>query len=251
MKRRNFVITTAIATISLALPASAYRSARTGTKIKAIIFDGFPIFSPMGVYKLVLELFPEKGKQLIEVWRTRQFEYTWLKTLSADYQDFMKVTEDALMYAAAATGVAISDMQRRQLLDKWLQLDVWPEVPTALQQLKNRGYRLGILTNFSQPMLDANAAYHHLSPFCEHLISIDLVKKYKPSPETYQLGPKVFDLKKEEILYVAFAGWDAAGAKQFGHKTYWVNRLQTPPEQLGLTVDGAGKDLNDLLAYLK
>jgi len=251
MKRREFMIATGILTTSIAFGASAQIHNTADKKIKAIIFDGFPIFSPGSVYKLALTLFPEKGRELIDQWRTKQFEYTWLRTLSGSYQDFIKVTEDALVYAAAATGIKIDDIQRKQLINAWYQLDVWPEVPGVLQQLKDAGFRLGVLSNFTPHMLSVNSDNHQLSSFFEHMISVDIVKKYKPAPEAYRLGMKAFDLEKEEILFVPFAGWDAAGAKQFGYKTYWINRLQTPPDTLGVTVDGAGKDLHDLLLYLR
>jgi len=250
MERREFITATGIITTAIVFPVSAYIPAIADKRIKAIIFDGFPIFSPINVYKLALSLFPEKGNELVGQWRTKQFEYTWLRTLSGDYQDFIKVTEDALVYAAAATGTEINAGQRKQLIDAWYQLDVWHEVPAVLQQLKDAGYRLGILSNFTPQMLNVNSGNHNLLYFFEHVISVDPVKKYKPAPESYQLGIKAFNLQKEEILFVPFAGWDAAGAKQFGYKTYWVNRLQTPPEELDVTADASGKDLNDLVIYL-
>jgi len=251
MERREFMIAAGIVTTAIAFDAVAHTVSKSDKKIKAILFDGFPIFNPAPVYKLTLELFPDKGNELAKQWRTTQFEYTWLRTLSGSYKDFIGIIDDALVYAAAATGVAISDEQRGRLVNAWYQLDVWPEVPSVLQQLKNAGYRLGILSNFTPKMLAINSDNHHLLPFFEQLISVDAVKKYKPAPETYRQGIRALSLKEEEILFVPFAGWDASGAKQFGYKTYWINRLRTPPEELGVMADGMGKDMNDLPMYLK
>ena len=251
MDRRKFITAGGVIATAMAIPAYAHISDTSAKRIKAILFDGFPIFNPTGVYKLAVQFFPEKGNELVKEWKTKQFEYTWLRTLSGSYIDFLKVIEDALVYAAAATGTLMNEDQQKQLVNAWYQLEVWPEVPGVLQQLKDAGYRLGVLSNFTPQMLNVNVENHHLSSFFEHLISVDSVKKYKPAPEAYQLGMKVFNLKKEEILFVPFAGWDAAGSKQFGYETFWINRLQTPPEKLSVIPDGSGKDLNDLLFQLK
>ena len=111
--------------------------------------------------------------------------------------------------------------------------------------------RLGFLSNFTPAMLDAAIRSSGLGGVFEHVLSTDRVRTYKPDPRAYQLGLDAFRLPREQIVFAAFAGWDAAGAKRFGYPTYWVNRLQAPPEELGVpAADGAGHSLTDLLTFV-
>jgi len=248
MARREFLMMNGALAASTFLPRADYIATRL--PVKAVIFDGFPIFDPRPVFKMAMQLFPGKGAELIREWRTRQFEYTWLRSLAGNYQDFFKVTEDALIFADALLGLGMQKVQREELMRAWYKLQTWPEVPAALSRLKAAGLRLGILSNFTPEMQNINAVNNHIDHCFEHLISVDTVRKYKPDPKTYLLAMQTFNLSKEEILFVPFAGWDAAGSKAFGYQTFWVNGMQTPPEQLGTVADGTGKTLDDLLTYL-
>lgn len=249
MDRREFLAVGGALTATITNAATAIAK-ETAPAIKAVVFDGFPIFDARPVFKLVVQLFPDKGSELVKEWRTRQFEYTWLRTMTGSYADFFKVTEDALIFAGKLLNVNISDDARKHLMDAYYHLPVWPEVPMALSRLKAAGFRLGILSNYTPEMLSVNARNNQIDQYFEHLISVDQLKRYKPDPAAYALGPDAFGLSKAEILFVPFAGWDAAGARIFGHPTFWVNPMQLPPEQLGTLPDGTGKNLNDLLAYL-
>jgi len=250
MDRRKFLTVSSTLAATISIPAMAANYQIAPPTIKAIIFDGFPIFDPRPVFKMVLQMFPDKGNELVKEWRTRQFEYTWLRSMAGNYSDFFDVTEDALVFATALLGISISDLQRKQLMDAYYHLLVWPEVPAALSRLKAAGFRLGILSNYTPQMLSLNTANNQINHYFEHLISVDELKKYKPDPATYALGMSTFHLSKQEILFIPFAGWDAAGSKTFGYQTFWVNGMQLPPEQLGATVNATGKNLDDLLAYL-
>jgi len=250
MDRREFLIASGTLAATLSIPVVAAEHKPISLPFKAVLFDGFPIFDPRSVFKMALQFFPEKGNELVKEWRTRQFEYTWLRSLAGNYADFFKVTEDALIFASQLLGINISLLQQKQLMDAYYHLQTWPEVPAALARMKAGGLRLGILSNYTPEMLTVNTANNHIDGYFEHLISVDRVKKYKPDPATYALGMSIFNLPKEDILFVPFAGWDAAGSKTFGYQTYWVNGLQQPLEQLGTKPDGIGKTLNDLLAYL-
>jgi 2-haloacid dehalogenase len=250
MDRREFMVASGTLAATLSIPVAAAERKAIGSTVKAVLFDGFAIFDPRSVFKLALQFFPEKGNELVKEWRTRQFEYTWLRTLSGNYADFFKVTEEALIFASNLLGLNMSVLQQKQLMDAYYHLQTWPEVPAALARMKAAGLRLGILSNFTPEMLTVNAANNHIDGYFEHLISVDNVKKYKPDPATYALGMSIFNLPKQDILFVPFAGWDAAGAKAFGYQTYWVNGMQQPVEKLGNESDGTGKTLNDLLTYL-
>ena len=213
-------------------------------------FDAFPILDPRPVFALVDELYPERGVDLSNVWRTRQFEYTWLRTISRRYSDFWQVTDDALVFAAKAVKVDLTPEKRARLMEAYLKLRCWPEVPAALRSLRNAGIPLAFLSNMTAQMLEAGIRNSQLEGVFDHVLSTDRVKAYKPDPRAYQMGLDAFGLKPAQILFAAFAGWDAAGAKSFGYPTFWVNRQNQPGEELGVTLDAIGGNLNDLVSFV-
>jgi 2-haloacid dehalogenase len=229
---------------------TASHAAGSKRPIKAIAFDAFPILDPRPVFALVEELFPGKGADLAAAWRTRQFEYAWLRTMSKSYADFWQVTEDALVFAAKMLKLDLPSDKRVRLMDAYLAIRCWPDAPDALRSLKNSGIHLAFLSNLTRKMLEAGIRNSGLEGVFEHVLSTDLVKVYKPDPRAYQMGVDTFGLKHDEIVFAAFAGWDAAGAKAFGYPTFWVNRQNQPAEELGVTPDAAGVNLNDLVRYV-
>lgn len=220
-------------------------------KIKAIAFDAFPIFNPGPVANLAVKLYPEKGEELNAIWKTKQFEYSWLRTAGAQYMDFWNITEDALAFAAKKTGITLSNNNRKVLMEQYLALPVWPDVIPVLEMLKKNGIRLSFLSNMTGEMLNSCIRNGGIKDYFETVISTDKAKTYKPSPIAYQLAIDSLKLKKEEILFAAFAGWDVSGSKWFGFPSFWVNRLNLPGEELNAIPDGIGKDLPDLLNYLQ
>jgi len=249
--RRDFL---RLATASLAaglLASSSHANAATHSKIKAIAFDAFPIFDPQPVLALAGEFFPRRATEFGNEWRTRQFEYTWLRTVSGSYADFWQVTEDALHYAARKVKIGMSPGQASQLMDGYLNLKSWPDVAPVLRSLKMEGIRMVLLSNFTSHMLHSCVTSSGLGGIFEGLLSTDQVKAFKPHPRAYEMGIKAFDLDREEILFVAHGGWDAAGAKIFGYPTYWVNRLNLPPEELGVMPDVVGADLKGLTHFIQ
>jgi 2-haloacid dehalogenase len=187
---------------------------------------------------------------LINAWRSRQFEYSWLRTASGSYSDFMHVTSDALVFATNLLKLELTNDKRDRLLGAYLQLTPWPDAVPALQQLKAAGIRLAFLSNFTPDMLRGCIAASGLDGVFDHVLSTDQAKTYKPDPAAYRLGIDTFGLPREDILFVAFAGWDAAGARTFGYPTFWVNRLGLPVEELGVRPDATGTNLTDLAAYV-
>jgi len=202
------------------------------------------------VFARVEKLFPGKGAELSNEWRIRQFEYTWLRVAAQRYVDFWQVTQQALEFAADKSNLKLTQDQREELMNAYLGLKAWPDVMSTLGSLKDSGFRLAFLSNFTSGMLDANIESAGLSGFFEHALSTDRAKTYKPDPRAYQLGTDALKLERQEILFVAFAGWDAAGAKLFGYPTFWLNRQKLPPERLGATPDGAGDSFASLLRFL-
>jgi 2-haloacid dehalogenase len=248
MDRREFLKLTAAGFAATSLPLHLF-AAPAG--IRVVLFDAFPVFDPRPVFALVKQIYPEQGQALTELWRTRQFEYTWLRTLTGRYQDFWSVTRDALRFSAKTLKLGISAADEEHLMGAYLQLKAWPDAPDALRTLKASGLKLAFLSNFTREMLDAGIANSGLEGVFDKVLSTDLAGAFKPDARAYRLGMDAFGLPKEQMLFAAFAGWDAAGAKAFGYPTFWVNRLSQPAEELGVTVDGSGTSFTDLLAYVK
>jgi len=236
------------------LSAAAGLSATTGRAAahahRGIAFDGFPIFDPRPVAAKAERLFPGKGAALMAAWRTRQFEYQWLRALADDYADFTRATNDGLVFAARSLGLDLSRQAREELVGAYSALGVWPDVPAALKTLRTAGLKLAIVSNITQAVLEDGLRRAGLEDALDHVLSTDAIRSFKPSPRAYQLGVDAMRLRREQILFVPFAGWDAAGAKTFGHPTFWVNRLQAPVEEWGAAPDGAGRDMADLLKFL-
>lgn len=249
--RRKFLYLAAASVTLGMLPATMSAYAASGRKINAIAFDAFPIFDPRPIFALAEQMFPGKGAELSNVWRTRQFEYQWLRALSGQYVDFWQVTEDSLKFAAELLKLDLTPDKQKRLMDAYLELMAWPEVRAALATLKASGIRLALLSNATPTILDSSIRNAELKGVFEHVLSTDRLKTYKPDPRAYQLAVDAFGLPREEILFVAFAGWDAAGAKSFGYPTFWVNRLDFPAEHLGVLPDGTGKNMDDLVGFVK
>jgi 2-haloacid dehalogenase len=250
--RRSFIITSATGIAATTLAASPFNLFLTQTnKVKAIAFDAFAIFDPRPVFALAESIFSDTGKALSKSWCTKQFEYSWLRTAANQYKDFWNITEDALIYAAKENGIVLSDQNKKELMEGYLKLSIWKDVLQALEKLKKSGIRLCFLSNMTENMLDSCIHHAELDNYFECAISTSNAKTYKPNPVAYQLGIDILKLKKEEILFTAFAGWDASGAKWFGYPTFWLNRLSAPNEELNETPDGLGESMNDLVNFIK
>jgi 2-haloacid dehalogenase len=251
LDRREFLGLVTAGVVTGLMASTPLAHATTNSKIKAIAFDAFSIFDPRPVFVLAEQLFPGRGMELSNAWRTRQFEYQWLRALSGHYADFWQVTEEALEYSCEMLKIDLTPDKRKQLMDSYLALKAWPDVTPALQSLKNDGVRLAILSNATTKILDAGIKNSRFEGVFEHVLSTDKIKTYKPDPRAYQMAIDAFNLKREEILFVPFAGWDAAGAKSFGYTTFWVNRLNLPAEKLGSVPDSMGQNLTDLVGFVK
>lgn len=240
----------AVSAVRAAAPTPAQPSRTLAShRFKAIAFDYFVLFDPDSVVREVEEVFPGKGRELTTLWRTRQFEYSWLRSITNHYVDFFQVTEDALVYATRALKLELSPEDRRRLLDATLHLTPWPDTTDALRTLKGAGLRIITIANFSPKMLQSNAENAGLTEFFETLLSTDANHSYKPDPRAYQLGMDRLHLTKQDILFAAFGGWDAVGAKSFGYPTFWVNRFNQPLEELGIRPDGTSTDLAGLITF--
>ncbi|KAB2317840.1 haloacid dehalogenase type II [Betaproteobacteria bacterium SCN1] len=250
MNRRTFMhLATASAAAGLIGQPLASRAA-PARRYQAVAFDAFPVFDPRPIFKLADTLFPGKGAELGNAWRTRQFEYQWLRALGGQYADFWRATEDALVFAAKGAQLDLTADKRDQLMQAYLQLNAWPDALPALRTLKESGVRLVFLSNMTRAMLETNIRHAGLDGLFEQVLSTDQIRSYKPDPKAYELGVKSLGLKREHIAFAAFAGWDVAGAKWYGYPTFWVNRLKSQPEALGAAADGMGSGLDELVRFV-
>ena len=251
LHRRSF-LHLAVGSVATALAKSAAADASvTGSKINAIAFDAFTTFDPRPVFALAEQLFPGRGAELSNVWRTRQFEYQWLRALSGQYADFWQATEGALVFAANLLKLELTAQKRVALLEAYLAIKAWPDAAPALRSLQQSGVRLALLSNAAPDMLQAWIKNSALESVYEHVLSTDEIRTYKPDPRAYQMGIEAFRLTREQIAFAAFGGWDVAGAKWFGYRTVWVNRLQVPVEELGVMPDATGSTLQDVVDFVK
>jgi 2-haloacid dehalogenase len=246
--RRSLLGRTAALAASGALAPA--RAENRPPRYTAIAFDGFPLIDPRPVAASAEDLFPGRGAALMEAWRLRQFEYTWLRTLSRRYADFWRVTEEALVVAAHATGLDLSPQARERLMQTFLELEVWPDVPEALRVLRGMGVRMAFLANPTERMLEAPIRNAGLEGVLDAPLSVDRVRAYKPDPRAYQMGVDAFGRPASDIVFAASASWDAAGAKAFGYTSFWVNRGKLPVEALGAEPDGIGAGMADLVRFV-
>ncbi|GLQ99296.1 haloacid dehalogenase type II [Dyella mobilis] len=248
MNRRNF-ITAAMATAA----SMAVNTSIAGTavpRIKAIGFDGLALFDPHPVLATLSAISPGDSPAFAARWRDKVFEYTWLRTLTNSYVEFPVIADDALQFIADERKVRVTDAQRNQLKVALMSMKAWPDVAPALRQLKQQGLILAPLNDFSIPMLEASIRNSDLEGAFEKLLSTDLVKAYKPDPRAYQMATSAFGLHREETAFVAFAGWDAVGAKSFGYRTIWINRSGAPAEHLAVEPDAVASNFQAISSFV-
>jgi 2-haloacid dehalogenase len=219
-------------------------------RIEAVAFDGFAIFDPTPTLSLAEDLFPGRGRELITAWRTRLFEYQWLRTLGGRYGDFRQTAGDALATTMKALGLAAAPAQVARLLESQLTLAPWPDAARTVFALHALGLRLAFLSNMTARMLDDGARRAGIRDRFDHILSTDRVMVAKPDPRAYQMAVDAFRLRRDQIAFVAFAGWDAAGATWFGYPTAWVNRAGAPAEELGATPALVARGLAEVVEFV-
>jgi len=185
---------------------------------------------------------------LSALWRQKQLEYTWLRSLMGRYEDFWAVTESALVFACRRLGLQPSAADRRRLTDAYLRLEAFPETRGALARL--RDLPCAILSNGTPAMLDAVVTHNDLGEHVRAVISVDEVRTFKPHPAVYALGPARLGLPRGAIAFASSNAWDVAGAKAFGFQVVWVNRQQAPLDELGVTPDLEVRNLGELAQAL-
>ena len=220
-------------------------------KPQALVFDAYgTLFDVHSVTRLADSLFPGRGAALSQAWRTKQLEYTWLRSLMGRYDGFNAVTADALDWALESLRLDAGAEAREALLAAYRTLSPFPEVRGALEAL-GRGRPLAILSNGHPDMLDAVVDHNELRVhFGERVYSVHEAGVFKPDPRVYALACAGLELPAESIGFVSSNGWDAAGARSFGFTAWWVNRGRAPVERLASPPDAVVGDLAELAALL-
>ena len=220
--------------------------------LRALVFDAYgTLFDVHSLVELCEQIWPGKGSALSQLWRAKQLEYTWQRSLMRRYEDFARITEAGLRYACAALGLQLDEERRRALMGAYLKLSTFPEVRGALAALKASKLKLAILSNGSAAMLRPLVANAGLRGLMGTLISVDRKKIYKPAPAVYRLATQRLRVPKTAIGFVSSNCWDACGAKSFGFRTFWINRGGTPVDELGAAPDHVIKSLDELPGLLR
>ena len=200
--------------------------------VRNAVFDAygtlFDVHSAASRYQARLG---EQAQAVSALWRTKQLEYTWLRSLMQRYVDFWKVTQDALDYALDSHGIDNNSL-RKDLLSAYHELSCYPEVPDTLNKIKQMGLGTAILSNGSPEMLEAGVSNSNMEKVLDLIISVDTIEIFKPSPIVYQLATDQLGCNPEEILFFSSNAWDVSGAATFGFQTVWVNRFTQAPERL-------------------
>lgn len=202
------------------------------SNIKACVFDAYgTLFDVHAPTAAIASELGNKAQPLSEMWRAKQLQYTWLRSLMGKYAEFWQVTGDALDYSLAAHGIDDKDIRER-LMDLYMKLAAYPDAVSTLQQLKDAGYGTGILSNGSPDMLRAAVDASGLEPLLDHVLSVHEVGIFKPAPQVYQLAVDRFGVGRDEICFVSANSWDGWAAADFGFQVAHLNRFGQPKEIL-------------------
>jgi 2-haloacid dehalogenase len=192
--------------------------------IKAVVFDAYgTLFDIQSVAAVTEQAFPGYGEIITQIWRIKQLEYTWLRSLMRRYEDFSVITRDSLAYTLKVLGLKYDSGAFERIMDKYLHLDLYPDAAASLSAMKHR--KLAILSNGSPGMLNALVRNSALDRILDATISVDSQKIFKPSPDAYALIESTLGVAPADVLFVSSNPWDACGAKAFGLNVAWIERV--------------------------
>ncbi len=202
--------------------------------IEAIVFDAYgTLYDVHSVSQAIETEFPSQGDLITQVWRLKQLEYTWLRTLMHSYKSFWDISEDSLVFTLNAVGQIATPAQIARIMDRYLNLDPYPDTIAALTALKD--VPLAILSNGNQDILDALVQNTSTQTHFEAVISIDKAGKFKPHPDAYGLVEATLNVKPANVLFVSSNAFDAAAAKNFGFQVAWIERVT--PQALAAEIE--------------
>ena len=205
--------------------------------VEACVFDAYgTLFDVNSAARTAQNSLGERWQPLAELWRAKQLQYTWLRGLTGHHRDFWQVTGDALDFAMSTMHVEDSALRSR-LMNLYLALSAYPEVPDVLTRLKTAGMKVAILSNGTPAMLAAAAANAGIANLLDAVLSVEEVKVYKPHPSVYRLAYERLKVPTGQVCFVSSNGWDAYSAKAFGFRALWCNRSGQCPEGIPETPD--------------
>ena len=204
--------------------------------IKAVVFDAYgTLYDIQSVAAVTEQAYPGHGDIITQVWRIKQLEYTWLRSLMGRYVDFAGVTREALAYTLRILGLRHDEAALARLMDKYLHLDLYPDALASLAAMTDR--KLAILSNGSPDMLTALVANSGLDRVLDAVISVDAARIFKPSAAAYALIETELGVAPAEVLFISSNPWDVCGAKSFGLAVAWIERVT--PEAMALACASA------------
>ena len=200
--------------------------------IGACVFDAYgTLFDVAAAAAQCRDALGDKADELSVLWRTRQLEYTWLRSLMQEYVEFRQVTGDGLDYAKAALRIE-DDALRQRLMDIYMRLDAYPEVKDVLSALKAGGIKTAVLSNGSPEMLSSAVDNAGIADLLDDVFSVDSIGVYKPHPSVYQMAVDGLGVDAARICFMSSNAWDAAAGANFGYRVVWVNRFGQPQERI-------------------
>ena len=220
--------------------------------MRALVFDAYgTLFDVLSVTSLCERLFPGSGSALAVTWRTKQLQYSLLRSMMDRYADFWQVTQDALAYSTRALQLELTEHKRVQLMDAYRTLHAFADVKPGLEQLKSAGLRLAILSNGAPQMLESATRSAGIADLLDAVISVDEIRVFKPSPRVYGLAAARLSVPVSDIGFVSSNGWDVAGATSAGLTAFWIQRTAAdPPEELGYKAAHVVHAITDLPAHI-
>ena len=214
--------------------------------VKAIIFDAYgTLFDVNSAAEKCKDKIGDKWEGFANYWRTTQLEYTWLRSLMDRHKDFWQVTEDSLDKSMKA--FKIDNSMRSKLLDLYKILSTFPEVKEVLNNLKEKNYKLAILSNGTPSLLNELVKSNNLDSIFDDIFSIEEVGIYKPSSKVYDIPIKKFKIQKDEVVFLSANTWDVSGGGNYGYYSVWVNRNNNIFDSLDYIPQNQVKNLGELL----
>ena len=217
--------------------------------IKAIIFDAYgTLFDVNSAAEKCKDKIGDKWERFANFWRTTQLEYTWLRSLMDRHKDFWQVTEDSLDKSMKVFDIDPS--MRNELLNLYKVLSPYKEVPETLKALKEKKFKLAILSNGTPSLLDELVKSNHLDNLFDDIFSIEQVGVYKPSSRVYDLPIKKYNINKSEVAFLSANTWDVSGGGNYGYQSIWVNRNNNIFDNLDFRPKYQITDLNKLIQLI-
>ena len=217
--------------------------------IKAIIFDAYgTLFDVNSAAEKCKSKIGDKWENFANYWRKTQLEYTWLRSLMGRHKDFWQITEDSLDKSMQAFN--INKAMKNELLDLYKILSPYPEVKETLEKLKEKRYKLAILSNGTPALLNELVKSNGLQNLFDDIFSIEEVKIYKPSSKVYDMPVKKYSIKNEEVAFLSANTWDVSGGGNYGFTSIWVNRNKNIFDNLDYKPKNEISGLNQLIDIL-